>query len=240
MVGVREGNEGYSIIENASLRKRNTFGVEARAAMLVDVHEPAALAGLFGSALLQARPVLALGEGSNVLLTHDWPGIVLSMATRGIEMLDDDGATARVRVQAGEHWNDFVHWSLVEGFSGLENLVLIPGAVDIELDWVQGLTQQHGFLHAGMVATALDSACGYAGFTLMPADAAVLTIEFKINLLAPAKGQRFRMEGRVLKPGRTITVSQGRAFVLDGGQEKLVATMDCTLMAVQGRDGLRG
>lgn len=129
MVGVREGNEGYSIIENASLRKRNTFGVEARAAMLVDVHEPAALAGLFGSALLQARPVLALGEGSNVLLTHDWPGIVLSMATRGIEMLDDDGATARVRVQAGEHWNDFVHWSLVEGFSGLENLVLIPGAV---------------------------------------------------------------------------------------------------------------
>ena len=118
--------------------------------------------------------------------------------------------------------------------------LLVPGAVDIELDWAQALTQQHGFLHAGMVATALDSACGYAGFTLMPADAAVLTIEFKINLLAPAKGQRFRMEGRVLKPGRTITVSQGRAFALDGDQEKLVATMDCTLMAVQGRDGLRG
>ncbi len=129
MGGAREGNEGYSIIENASLRKRNTFGVEARAAMLVDVHEPAALAGLFGSALLRARPVLALGEGSNVLLTHDWPGIVLSMATRGIEVLDDDGATARIRVQAGEHWNDFVYWSLAQGFGGLENLVLIPGAV---------------------------------------------------------------------------------------------------------------
>jgi uncharacterized protein (TIGR00369 family) len=86
-----------------------------------------------------------------------------------------------------------------------------PGAVDIA-GWAPGLTQQHGFLHAGMVATALDSACGYAGFTLMPPDAAVLTIEFKINLLAPARGERFRMEGRVLKPGRTITVCEGRAY----------------------------
>ena len=115
-----------------------------------------------------------------------------------------------------------------------------PGSVDIALDWAPGLTQQHGFLHAGVVSAALDSACGYAAFTLMPADAEVLTIEFKINLLAPARGESFRMEGRVLKPGRTITVSQGRAFALDGDQEKLVATMDCTLMAVQGRDGLRG
>ena len=129
MVGAREGDEGYSIIEHASLRNRNTFGVEVRAAMLIDVREPAALAGLFGSTLLRARPVLVLGEGSNVLLTRDWPGIVLSMATRGIEICDDDGATARVRVQAGEHWNDFVQWSLAEGFGGLENLVLIPGAV---------------------------------------------------------------------------------------------------------------
>ena len=115
-----------------------------------------------------------------------------------------------------------------------------PGAVDIELDWAQGLTQQHGFLHAGMVATALDSACGYAGFTLMADEAAVLTIEFKINLLAPAQGERFRMEGRVLKPGRTITVCEGKAFAIDGGQEKLVATMGCTLMAVTGRDHIQG
>ena len=114
------------------------------------------------------------------------------------------------------------------------------GAVDICLDWAQGLTQQHGFLHAGMVSTALDSACGYAGLTQMPADAAVLTIEFKINLLAPAKGERFRMEGRVLKPGRTITVCEGRAFAIDGNQEKLIATMGCTLMAVTGRDNIQG
>lgn len=117
--------------------------------------------------------------------------------------------------------------------------LVAPGAVDIAMDWATGLTQQHGFLHAGMVATALDSACGYAGFTLMAEDAAVLTIEFKINLLAPARGERFRMEGRVLKPGRTITVCEGRAYALEGTQEKLVATMGCTLMAVTGRENIR-
>ena len=117
---------------------------------------------------------------------------------------------------------------------------LAPGAVDISFDWAPGLTQQHGFIHAGMLSAALDSACGYAGFSLMPEDAGVLTIEFKINLLAPAKGQCFRCEGRVLKPGRTIVLAEGRAFAIDGGQEKLCATMHCTLMAVQGRPGVAG
>jgi uncharacterized protein (TIGR00369 family) len=114
-----------------------------------------------------------------------------------------------------------------------------PGRVVIELPWAQELTQQHGFLHAGMVATGLDSACGYAGFSLMPADAAVLTIEYKINLLAPAQGQRFRMEGVVIKPGRTVTVAEGRAWAIEEGREKLIATMACTLMAVVGRADLR-
>lgn len=114
-----------------------------------------------------------------------------------------------------------------------------PGSVDIALDWAPGLTQQHGFLHAGVVSAALDSACGYAAFTLMPADAEVLTIEFKINLLAPARGESFRMEGRVLKPGRTITVCEGRAYALHGSTEKLVATMGCTLMAITGREDVR-
>lgn len=117
---------------------------------------------------------------------------------------------------------------------------LAPGAVDISFDWAPGLTQQHGFIHAGMLSAALDSACGYAGFSLMPEDAGVLTIEFKINLLAPAQGQSFRCEGRVLKPGRTIVLAEGRAFAIDGGQEKLCATMHCTLMAVQGRQGIAG
>lgn len=117
---------------------------------------------------------------------------------------------------------------------------LEPGTADIGMDWASGLTQQHGFLHAGVVSTALDSACGYAAYSLMPADAAVLTIEFKINLLAPAKGQRFRMESRVLKPGRTITVCEGRAYALQDQKETLIATMNCTLMVVTGRTDIRG
>lgn len=116
---------------------------------------------------------------------------------------------------------------------------LAPGRVVIELPWRKELTQQHGFLHAGMVATALDSACGYAASTLMVAEAGVLTVEYKINLLAPAQGQRFRMEGLVVKPGRTITVTEGRAYAIDGGREKLIATMGATLMAVTGRPGIQ-
>jgi uncharacterized protein (TIGR00369 family) len=114
-----------------------------------------------------------------------------------------------------------------------------PGRVVIEMVWAAGLSQQHGFLHAGMVATALDSACGYAGFTLMPEDAGVLTIEYKINLLAPAKGQRFRMVGQVIKPGRTVTVTEGRAYAIDDGREKLIATMGATLMTIIGRDDVK-
>jgi uncharacterized protein (TIGR00369 family) len=114
-----------------------------------------------------------------------------------------------------------------------------PGHVVIELPWQQALTQQHGFLHAGMVATALDSACGYAASTLMAADAGVLTIEYKINLLAPAQGTLFRMEGLVVKPGRTITVTEGRAWALHEGREKLIATMGATLMAITGRPDVK-
>ena len=103
------------------------------------------------------------------------------------------------------------------------------------------LTQQHGFLHAGMLATALDSACGYAAFTLMPPGAGVLTIEFKINLLAPARGPLMRFEGLVTKAGRTISVVDGRAYQHQGGDDerKLVATMTATIMTVTGRDDVR-
>ncbi|KNZ33984.1 MAG: phenylacetic acid degradation protein [Methylibium sp. NZG] len=116
-----------------------------------------------------------------------------------------------------------------------------PGAVVIAMAHHASLTQQHGFIHAGMLATALDSACGYAAFTLMPPDAAVLTIEFKVNLLAPARGPLFRVEGLVLKPGRTITVVEGRALQhgADGNEAKLVATMTATIMTVLGRAGLQ-
>ncbi len=117
-----------------------------------------------------------------------------------------------------------------------------PGRVRMVMAHRDALTQQHGFVHAGMVAAALDSACGYAAFTLMPDDAAVLTVEFKINLIAPARGPRFRFEGVVIKPGRTISVVDGRATQFDpdaGGEPKLVATMTATVMTVRGREALR-
>ncbi len=114
------------------------------------------------------------------------------------------------------------------------------GRVVIGLAHRSELAQQHGFVHAGILATALDSACGYAASSLMPADAGVLTIEFKVNLLAPAKGPRFRLEGQVVKPGRTITVVEGRALQIDPtGAERLVATMTTTVMTVTGRDGIQ-
>lgn len=112
------------------------------------------------------------------------------------------------------------------------------GRVVLEMSHRPELTQQHGFLHAGVIATALDSACGYAAFSLMPAEAAVLTIEFKINLLAPARGPHFRFEGVVIKPGRTITVVDGRAIETGERGEKLIATMNATVMTVMGREGI--
>ena len=120
---------GYTVIENAPLTARNTFRVPARTELLIDIHESSALPGLFRLGALKTGPVLVLGEGSNILLTRDWPGVVLSLAARGIRLLQDRGDTALVRVEAGENWNDFVHWTLGRGFAGLENLVLIPGTV---------------------------------------------------------------------------------------------------------------
>lgn len=115
-----------------------------------------------------------------------------------------------------------------------------PGLVEIGLPYSASITQQHGFVHAGIVSTALDSACGYAAATLMPADSGVLTIEFKSNLLAPAAGERFRIVGRVRKHGRTITVAEGDAFAIDqAGREKPIATMTATVMTIVGRAGVK-
>jgi uncharacterized protein (TIGR00369 family) len=111
-----------------------------------------------------------------------------------------------------------------------------PGEVDIALPYRQALTQQHGFVHAGALATVADSACGYAALTLMPADAGVLSIEFKVNMLSPADGPMFMARGQVVKPGRTITVCRADVFsVATDGTEKIVATMQGTMMVVRGR-----
>jgi uncharacterized protein (TIGR00369 family) len=116
---------------------------------------------------------------------------------------------------------------------------LAPGEVDIELPFDPRLTQQHGFLHGGAIASALDTACGFAASSLMPADAGVLTVEFKVNFLAPARGERFRFTGRVRRAGRTVTFTDGEATALAGGQMRTVATMQATLIAVLGRDDIR-
>ena len=112
-----------------------------------------------------------------------------------------------------------------------------PGRVVIELPYQSGLTQQHDFIHAGISSTIMDSACGYAAFSLMPAEAEVLTIEFKINLLAPASGEHFRAVGTVRKPGRQVFVSESELFAQTGDSEKLVASMTGTLMAVYPKEG---
>ena len=121
---------------------------------------------------------------------------------------------------------------------GIEIAGLQPGEVELRMPYASEYTQQHGFIHAGIITTALDSACGYAAFSLMPANAAVLTVEFKTNLVAPARGDFFLFRACVLKPGRTITVCDAQAFAAEDGKEKLVATMTGTLMALFGREGI--
>jgi uncharacterized protein (TIGR00369 family) len=113
-----------------------------------------------------------------------------------------------------------------------------PGVVEIALSPHPAISQQHGFVHAGAISAIADSAAGYAALSLMPADTGVLTTEFKINLLAPAAGERILARGRVVKAGRTLTLAQAEVFANTGGQEKLIALLTATLMAVKGRDGI--
>ena len=115
-----------------------------------------------------------------------------------------------------------------------------PGEVVIGLPFRDELTQQHGFLHAGVIASVVDSACGYAALSLMPADAGVLSVEFKINMLAPAAGERFRAIGRVIRAGRTLTVCAGELHAERAGTNNstVVAVMQATMIAVQGREGV--
>jgi uncharacterized protein (TIGR00369 family) len=118
---------------------------------------------------------------------------------------------------------------------GAELVRVEAGAVDIAVAFRPELAQQHGYYHGGIVGMIADSAGGYAGFSLMPEDSSVLTVEYKINLLAPAEGDRLIARGRVNKPGRTLTVCTIDVFALRGGNETLCATMLQTLMAMTGK-----
>jgi uncharacterized protein (TIGR00369 family) len=113
-----------------------------------------------------------------------------------------------------------------------------PGEVDVEVAVSPAIGQQHGFVHAGAVATAADSAAGYAALTLMPPGAGVLTAEFKINLVAPAEGERLIARGRVVKAGRSLTIAQSEVHAERNGARKLVALLTATLVVVQGRAGV--
>jgi uncharacterized protein (TIGR00369 family) len=123
---------------------------------------------------------------------------------------------------------------------GAELTKIAPGEAEITLPYRDDLTQQHGFIHAGIVATLADTACGYAAFSLMPADAAILTVEYKINLMSPATGERLSARGRVIRPGRTLTVCAGEVIAYQQGKGKTVATMLATMMALPNQEGLEG
>jgi uncharacterized protein (TIGR00369 family) len=112
------------------------------------------------------------------------------------------------------------------------------GEVDIDMPVSGHLTQQHGFVHAGAVSSIADSAAGYAALSLMPEGAGVLTVEFKINLLAPAAGETLLAKGRVVKAGRTLTLATAEVFAVKGGASKLCAVLSATLMTIAGREGV--
>lgn len=112
---------------------------------------------------------------------------------------------------------------------------MTAGQVEIEVPFSGGVSQQNGFFHGGVMGAIGDSACGYAAMTLTPPSSEVLTIEYKVNFLSPAQGERLVARGRVTKPGRTVTVCHGDVFALSGGKEKLVATMLVTMMTVGGQ-----
>lgn len=116
---------------------------------------------------------------------------------------------------------------------GASLLRVAPGEVFIELPFHEALTQQHGYIHAGIVTTIADTACGYAALSLMTEDADVLSVEFKINLLAPALGEKLIARGRVKRAGRNLTVCEGDVFAVNGREEKPVAAMLATMMTIR-------
>lgn len=140
-------------------------------------------------------------------------------------------AQARVR-------DSFARQSMMRTL-GAELLAVRPGEIEIALPFSDRVLQQHGFIHAGAVASIADTACGYAALTTMPRDAAVLTIEFKVNLLSPAKGERLRAVGRVVRSGKNVVVATGDVFAEAAGRSKQVALMTATMMVVASDTGLR-
>jgi len=144
----------------------------------------------------------------------------------GFEPRDPDFAT-RVRSSFGRQ-SFMAHL-------GIELARVEPGLCELHMPWHKDLLQQHGYFHGGSIATVLDSAAGYAAFSLMPPATAVLTVEYKLNFVAPGAGERIIARGEVVRPGRTLTVVRADAFALRDGEETLVCASQQTLMALAGQ-----
>jgi uncharacterized protein (TIGR00369 family) len=122
---------------------------------------------------------------------------------------------------------------------GASMLSVAAGEVELAMPFSEKLTQQHGFVHAGIITMLCDTACGFAALSLMPQDAAVLTTEFKVNLLSPAKGERFIAHGRVVRPGKNLMVCLGEVFAEEAGKRKQVALMTASMMVMDTSTGLK-
>lgn len=146
--------------------------------------------------------------------------------------IDHDAAEVRIRASFARQGAMATLGASLHGIS--------PGVVEIELPFDEKLTQQHGFLHAGVISAALDTACSYAAHTVIEPDASLLTIEFKVNLMSPGRGERFLFRGEITKPGSNIIVADGRGYALTDGPAKLIASMTSTMMVIRGREGISG
>lgn len=133
----------------------------------------------------------------------------------------------------------FARQGLMETFAA-EMVEVSAGATAVEFGFADHLTQQHGYLHAGVITSVMDSAAGFAALTVMPEEAGVLTVELKSSLMRPAAAERFRVEGRVIKPGRSIVFTEAHAYGLEGGQSRLIAHLTASMMVIEGRDGVSG
>jgi len=133
---------------------------------------------------------------------------------------------------AGEVRKSFAQQAMMH-LIGAQLSLVEPGHVEITLPYRRDLTQQNGYLHAGIVTTIADTACGYAAYTLMPAGTGVLSVEFKVNLLRPAAGETFLSRAEVIKAGKTLTVVRADVFALTGDKRVLVATMQATIMCIR-------
>ena len=124
---------------------------------------------------------------------------------------------------------DFARQGIMQNL-GAYLISVAPGQVEIGVGFRDDLTQQHGYLHAGVVTTIVDSACGFAAYTLMPHGSGVLTVEYKVNFMAPASGEKFIAVGRVIKAGKTLSVCNGEVFAVQNGERKAIVVMQATMM----------